>query len=154
MRIGHGYDVHRLVEGRKLILCGVEIPYEKGLLGHSDADVLLHAISDALLRQDDVRLIEVKDYIKNPKSNGYRSLHLIIEIPIFLHDEKRYMKVEVQFRTISMDWWASLEHKIKYKKDVAHHNLIEKELLECAEIASDLDERMEQIYKYVSTEKE
>ena len=114
----------------------------------------IYAISDALLRQDDVRLIEVKDYIKNPKSNGYRSLHLIIEIPIFLHDEKRYMKVEVQFRTISMDWWASLEHKIKYKKDVAHQNLIEKELLECAEIASDLDERMEQIYKYVSTEKE
>ena len=114
----------------------------------------IYAISDALLRQDDVRLIEVKDYIKNPKSNGYRSLHLIIEIPIFLHDEKRYMKVEVQFRTLSMDWWASLEHKIKYKKDVAHHNLIEKELLECAEIASDLDERMEQIYKYVSTEKE
>ena len=114
----------------------------------------IYAISNALLRQDDVRLIEVKDYIKNPKPNGYRSLHLIIEIPIFLHDEKRYMKVEVQFRTISMDWWASLEHKIKYKKDVAHQNLIEKELLECAEIASDLDERMEQIYKYVSTEKE
>ena len=114
----------------------------------------IYAISNALLRQDDVRLIEVKDYIKNPKPNGYRSLHLIIEIPIFLHDEKRYMKVEVQFRTISMDWWASLEHKIKYKKDVAHQNLIEKELLECAEIASNLDERMEQIYKYVSTEKE
>ncbi len=114
----------------------------------------IYAISDALLRQDDVRLIEVKDYIKNPKPNGYRSLHLIIEIPIFLHDEKRFMKVEVQFRTISMDWWASLEHKIRYKKDVDHHEIIESELLKCADIASELDERMEQIYKYVSTEKE
>ena len=114
----------------------------------------IYAISDALLRQDDVRLIEVKDYIKNPKPNGYRSLHLIIEIPIFLHDEKRFMKVEVQFRTISMDWWASLEHKIRYKKDVDHHEIIESELHKCADIASELDERMEQIYKYVSTEKE
>ena len=114
----------------------------------------IYAISDALLRQDDVRLIEVKDYIKNLKPNGYRSLHLIIEIPIFLHDEKRFMKVEVQFRTISMDWWASLEHKIRYKKDVDHHEIIESELLKCGDIASELDERMEQIYKYVSTEKE
>ena len=114
----------------------------------------IYTLADAFLRQDDIVLIQKKDYIANPKPNGYRSLHLIVEIPIFLHDEKKMMKVEVQLRTISMDWWASLEHKIKYKKDVAHQNLIEKELLECAEIASDLDERMEQIYKYVSTEKE
>lgn len=114
----------------------------------------IYAISNALLRQDDVRLIEIKDYIKNPKPNGYRSLHLIIEIPIFLHDEKRYMKVEVQFRTISMDWWASLEHKIKYKKDIVHQDIIENELLQCADMAAALDERMEQIYNYVSDKKE
>lgn len=114
----------------------------------------IYNISQALLKQDDVRLIEVKDYIKNPKSNGYRSLHLIIEIPIFLHDEKRYMKVEVQFRTISMDWWASLEHKIRYKKDVMHQNIIEKELLQCAEMAVSLDNKMQEIYDYVIGKKE
>lgn len=114
----------------------------------------IYNISQALLKQDDVRLIEVKDYIKNPKSNGYRSLHLIIEIPIFLHDEKRYMKVEVQFRTISMDWWASLEHKIRYKKDVMHQNIIEKELLQCANMAVSLDNKMQEIYDYVIDKKE
>ena len=114
----------------------------------------IYNISQALLKQDDVRLIEVKDYIKNPKSNGYRSLHLIIEIPIFLHDEKRYMKVEVQFRTISMDWWASLEHKIRYKKDVLHQNIIEKELLQCADMAVSLDNKMQEIYDYVIGKKE
>lgn len=114
----------------------------------------IYNISQALLKQDDVRLIEVKDYIKNPKSNGYRSLHLIIEIPIFLHDEKRYMKVEVQFRTISMDWWASLEHKIRYKKDVMHQNIIEKELLQCADMAVSLDNKMQEIYDYVIGKKE
>ena len=77
----------------------------------------IYRMADALIKQDDIRLINRKDYIKEPKSNGYRSLHLIVEIPIFLHDEKKLMKVEVQFRTISMDWWASLEHKIRYKKD-------------------------------------
>lgn len=75
----------------------------------------IYELADAFLRQDDVRLIMKKDYIANPKENGYRSLHLIVEIPIFLHDEKKMMKVEVQLRTISMDWWASLEHKIRYK---------------------------------------
>ncbi len=114
----------------------------------------IYAISNALLKQDDVRLIEVKDYIKNPKSNGYRSLHLIIEVPIFLHDEKRYMKVEVQFRTISMDWWASLEHKIRYKKDVKNQDIIENELLKCAEMAASLDKKMQDIYDYVIGEKE
>lgn len=69
----------------------------------------IYMLSDAFIRQDDITLIQRKDYIQNPKPNGYRSLHLIVEIPIFLHDEKRMMKVEVQFRTISMDFWASLE---------------------------------------------
>ena len=73
-------------------------------------------LADAFLRQDDIVLIQRKDYIQNPKPNGYRSLHLIVETPIYLHNQKKPMKVEVQFRTISMDWWASLEHKIRYKK--------------------------------------
>ena len=71
----------------------------------------IYLLADCLIQQDDVKLIEVKDYIKNPKENGYRSLHLIVEIPIFLQDEKRNMKVEIQLRTIAMDFWASLEQE-------------------------------------------
>lgn len=109
----------------------------------------IYSLADAFLNQDDITLIKRKDYIANPKSNGYRSLHLIIEIPIFLHDEKKMMKVEVQFRTISMDWWASLEHKITYKKDVQITDGIAQELKECAETAAALDTRMELIQKRI-----
>ena len=109
----------------------------------------IYTLADAFLKQDDITLIEKKDYIANPKPNGYRSLHLIVEIPIFLHDEKKPMKVEVQFRTISMDWWASLEHKIRYKKDVNVSKEITEELRECAEAAAILDNRMERIQKKI-----
>ncbi|MBQ4568786.1 MAG: GTP pyrophosphokinase family protein [Ruminococcus sp.] len=105
----------------------------------------IYSLAEAFLRQDDIKLLQTKDYMANPKPNGYRSLHLIIEIPIFLHKEKRMMKVEVQFRTISMDWWASLEHKIRYKKAVTVNDEISAELRECAEIAANLDKRMEDI---------
>ncbi len=105
----------------------------------------IYMLADALLRQDDITLIEKKDYMTNPKPNGYRSLHLIVEIPIFLHDEKKPMKVEVQLRTISMDWWASLEHKIRYKTAVLVTEFIERELRECAEAAAELDRRMENL---------
>ena len=114
----------------------------------------IYMLSDALLRQDDVRLICKKDYIRSPKENGYRSLHLIIETPIFLHNQKRPMKVEVQFRTISMDWWASLEHKIRYKKDVVITDRIARELYECAEMSAQLDARMEQVQRCVERETE
>ena len=107
----------------------------------------IYTLSEAFLNQDDITLIERKDYMANPKPNGYRSLHLIVETPIFLHDEKRPMKVEVQFRTISMDWWASLDHKIRYKKDIKISKEISEELRECAEAAAMLDNRMEQIQK-------
>lgn len=110
----------------------------------------IYKLADTFLRQDDIVLIEKKDYMKTPKPNGYRSLHLIVEIPIFLHDEKKPMKVEVQFRTISMDWWASLEHKIRYKKDIIVSEDIAKELCECAEAAAALDKKMEQIQKKIS----
>lgn len=110
----------------------------------------IYELSNAFLRQDDIVLLEKKDYLANPKRNGYRSLHLIIQIPIYLHDEKKMMKVEVQFRTISMDWWASLEHKIRYKKDVEVPLHIAKELRECAEEAALLDYRMENIQKSLS----
>lgn len=107
----------------------------------------IYMLADALLRQDDVTLIERKDYIQNPKPNGYRSLHLIIETPIFLHNQTRMMKVEVQFRTIAMDWWASLEHKIRYKKDLKDDEAIARELYSCAEMGAELDQRMERIHK-------
>lgn len=109
----------------------------------------IYTLANAFLNQDDITLIEKKDYIANPKPNGYRSLHLIVEIPIFLHDEKKMMKVEVQFRTISMDWWASLEHKIRYKKDVQVPIDVASELKECAEAAAILDARMENIQKQI-----
>lgn len=112
----------------------------------------IYGLADALLKQDDVWLITTKDYIKEPKPNGYRSLHLIIETPIFLHDSKRMMKVEVQFRTISMDWWASTEHKIRYKKDIRNDEKINAELAECASIAAELDRRMELIQKKVESQ--
>lgn len=109
----------------------------------------IYMIARAILSQDDVTLYEEKDYIKNPKPNGYRSLHLIIETPIFLHDRKKMMKVEIQLRTIAMDLWASLEHKIKYKKnlppDVAAE--LETELFNCAELCKTLDSQMASIQK-------
>lgn len=104
----------------------------------------IYLISDCLLKQDDIRLIKKKDYIENPKENGYRSLHLIVEIPIFLHDQKRFMKVEVQLRTIAMDFWASLEHRIYYKKGQNDARL-RSELKECAEVSAALDLRMQHI---------
>lgn len=109
----------------------------------------IYALAEAFLKQDDIRLIARKDYIQKPKDNGYRSLHLIVEIPIFLHSEKKLMKVEVQFRTISMDWWASLEHKICYKKNVPGYEQIYCDLRDCADIGASLDERMELIQRRV-----
>ncbi len=112
----------------------------------------IYTLAEAFLKQDDVRLVEAKDYIAHPKENGYRSLHLIIEIPIYLQNQKRLMKVEVQFRTIPMDWWASLEHKIRYKKDVPIPPQIAEGLHACAEVSAQLDRRMELIYQVVANE--
>lgn len=107
----------------------------------------IYKLADALLKQDDILLLQRKDYIVSPKPNGYRSLHLIVETPIFLHDQKKFMRVEVQFRTISMDWWASLEHKIRYKKEIRAEDYAQRELFECAQTAAALDLRMERIQK-------
>ncbi len=102
----------------------------------------IYMLADCLLAQDDITLIAKKDYIKNPKPNGYRSLHLILEVPIFLTDEKKPMRVEVQFRTIAMDFWASLEHKIYYKFEGNAPRSLEVELKVCAEIVDMLDGKM------------
>lgn len=107
----------------------------------------IYMLADCLLQQDDVRLIEWKDFIKSPKENCYRSLHLIIDVPIFLQNEKRLMKVEVQLRTIAMEFWANLEHKLCYKKDLPPEisQLTSEELFQCAEMSAQLDLRMQRV---------
>lgn len=102
----------------------------------------VYAIADALTNQDDVSLISCKDYIKKPKSNGYRSLHLIVSVPVFLSEIKRNVKVEVQIRTVAMDYWASLEHQMKYKKEIPDAPEVEKELCAVAEVMAETDLRM------------
>ncbi len=111
----------------------------------------VYTLADALLSQDDVTLIEKKDYIKKPKKNGYRSLHLIVKVPIFLAHEKRSMKVEIQLRTIAMDVWASLEHQLHYKKDFEFTEKMAKELIYCASLSAELDSRMDALRKLVSS---
>ena len=107
----------------------------------------VYSLADAFLKQDDITLLERKDYIAHPKPNGYRSLHLIVSIPIFLAHEKREMKVEVQLRTIAMDFWASLEHQLLYKKDALFTPEMEQELSSCAAASAALDERMDSLRK-------
>lgn len=109
----------------------------------------VYRLADALLSQDDITLIAKKDYIAAPKSNGYRSLHLIVAVPIFLAHEKRLMRVEIQLRTIAMDFWAELEHQLRYKKDVVFTEEMAKELSECADISAALDMRMELLRRSV-----
>ena len=105
----------------------------------------VYMLADCLLQQDDITLLEKKDYIRYPKNSGYRSLHLIVQVPIFLQNEKRQMKVEVQIRTLAMDLWASQEHKLRYKKSIPEdeEESISNELAECALILSSVDERMQ-----------
>ncbi|MDD7408951.1 MAG: GTP pyrophosphokinase family protein [Anaerovoracaceae bacterium] len=102
----------------------------------------IYSVAGMLIDQDDVELVKTKDYIKNPKPNGYRSLHLIIRIPVFFSDGKRKMPVEVQIRTIAMDFWASLEHDLKYKKVVPNVEDVQRELKDCADTIADTDMRM------------
>lgn len=108
----------------------------------------IYTLADCLINQDDITLIKKKDYVKEPKANGYRSLHLIVGVPIFLQNEKRIVKVEVQLRTIAMDNWASLEHKLRYKKSLPPElsEELSDELNECAKISADLDNRMQKIH--------
>ncbi len=114
----------------------------------------IYRLVELFIRQDDIILLKKKDYIKSPKSNGYRSLHIIIEIPIFLSSEKIYRKVEVQFRTIAMDFWASLEHKLKYKKDVQNAEEIVKKLKACADSIEMLDYQMQEVRNEIDRAKE
>lgn len=102
----------------------------------------VYKIADMLVKQDDIFLVEAKDYIKNPKPNGYRSYHLIIEVPVFFSQKKQGVRVEVQIRTVAMDFWASLEHQVKYKKELKDTKEIERELKECADTIAATDVQM------------
>ncbi len=102
----------------------------------------IYTIADALTQQDDITLIARKDYIANPKPNGYRSLHLIVEVPVFFAEMTKPMKVEVQIRTMAMDFWASLEHQLKYKHEIPEQELIMNRLSECAEAIAATDAKM------------
>ena len=111
----------------------------------------VYLLADALLKQDDITLLEKKDYIANPKPNGYRSLHLIVTVPIFLEHEKRIMQVEIQLRTIAMDFWASLEHQLRYKKDFDFTEEMAIELQDCADMSAQLDARMDSLREHVES---
>ncbi|EEQ57239.1 RelA/SpoT domain protein [Clostridiales bacterium 1_7_47FAA] len=113
----------------------------------------IYEVADMLVRQDDVTVIMVKDYIKNPKPNGYRSYHMIIEIPVFFSDSKKPIRVEVQIRTIAMDFWASLDHQLKYKKSFIDDNgEISEELRKCANVIAETDQKMLEIRKRIEAQ--
>ncbi|GGE44068.1 hypothetical protein GCM10011391_23570 [Pullulanibacillus camelliae] len=111
----------------------------------------IYAISDMLQKQKDITVLECKDYIKSPKPNGYQSLHLIVEIPVFMSDREEHLPVEVQIRTVAMDTWASLEHKIFYKFNKEVPKRITDELKATADLAADLDQRMERLHTEVNS---
>ena len=103
----------------------------------------IYDVSRMLARQDDIRVIAIKDYIRSPKVNGYRSYHMILEVPVFFSNCKQYIRAEVQIRTIAMDFWASLDHQLKYKKDIGDvSDQISEELRQCAETIAATDQRM------------
>lgn len=107
----------------------------------------VYMVAESFLSQEDVVLLRRKDYIAQPKANGYRSLHLIVEVPIFLSNTKKMVKVEIQLRTIAMDCWATLEHQLNYKKGLQPCEAMAHELKECAELSAQLDLRMEAVRK-------
>ncbi len=107
----------------------------------------VYVVASLLLKQDDLKLIRKSDYIKEPKESGYRSLHLVLEVPVFLSDRTEYVPVEVQLRTIAMDTWASLEHELKYKREGGMTAEISRELIACADAMAAVDRTMERIHK-------
>lgn len=111
----------------------------------------IYRMADMIGRQNDITVLSIKDYIKNPKKSGYKSYHMIVTVPIFLSDRVVETKVEVQIRTIAMDFWASLEHKIYYKFEGNAPDYISRELRECAEMVSSLDDKMLSLNEAIQT---
>ena len=113
----------------------------------------VYKIANLLIKQSDIKLIAKKDYIKHPKENGYRSLHLVVEVPIFLAEKVQPTTVEIQIRTIAMDFWASLEHHLRYKADNEVPDGVRDELIECAKTISNLDYKMQGIHEELNKPK-
>lgn len=111
----------------------------------------VYAIADMLMEQNDITLIAKKDYIENPKDNGYRSLHLVLSVPVFLLNGCESVPVEVQIHTVAMDFWASLEHQLRYKKGKELTTKINFELKACAEVSAKLDKRMQGLFDEINT---
>lgn len=107
-------------------------------------------LAEKLSAQDDLVVVEINDYIKNPKPNGYRSYHMVVEVPVLFAEGKEYVRVEIQIRTVAMDFWASLEHDIKYKKDSCECEDIVEELKSCADTVAAADQRMMELRDKVS----
>ena len=105
----------------------------------------IYKLAEMIGKQNDLTVISIKDYIKNPKESGYKSYHMLVTVPIFLSARVIDTKVEIQIRTMAMDFWASLEHKLKYKKNIKKAEDISEQLFYCAELISQLDARMQQI---------
>jgi len=102
----------------------------------------IYSLVDIINAQSDITVLKVKDYIAKPKENGYRSYHMLVDVPVFMSDEKLSARVEIQIRTIAMDFWASLEHKMRYKFETKIPGELNFDLLECAEIVAFLDDKM------------
>lgn len=143
MRIGAPLDIEEIpkhlndVAGVRVICCYID-------------DIYL--LAEMISKQDDLTLLEVRDYIQFPKDNGYRSLHLIVEVPVFLSTGKHAAKVEIQIRTIAMDFWASLEHEIRYKKNHKHIESVSGALFDCAETIAKTDQQMLDIRNLIDDE--
>ncbi|MGN0690816.1 MAG: GTP pyrophosphokinase family protein [Oscillospiraceae bacterium] len=110
----------------------------------------IYTLAGLLTSHDDIELLKTKDYIKNPKPNGYRSLHIVVNVPVFLSTGKDYAPVEIQIRTMAMDFWASLEHELHYKTSKNVEQSLSDELYYCAETIADTDRRMQEIYKKIN----
>lgn len=111
----------------------------------------IYAVKSMLEKQSDLKIISIKDYIKNPKPNGYQSLHMLVQVPVFMSDRQELVYVEIQIRTIAMDFWASLEHKIFYKYDEAVPEHLLKELKEAADTATELDKKMQRLHEEIES---
>ena len=114
----------------------------------------IYHLAELLLTQDDITPIRTRNYIAHPKENGYRSLHLVVSVPIFLAERRDLVPAEIQIRTIAMDFWASLDHKMRYKKENEVPEELRKELRECAQTANELDTRMQEIHKKLTRKAE
>ena len=111
----------------------------------------IYRIANLLLSQDDILLILEKDYIKKPKENGYRSLHIVVDVPVYMIEGRLFIPVEIQIRTVAMDFWATLEHGIRYKATEEVPEKIVQELRECADVITDTDYKMQEIFKVLRT---